>query len=133
MNIQTSYFAKMRSFPKDVVPIAICAKPPSWYTGLVYKKLAPSYSILMEYKANPDKEKYTQRFLHEIVSYLDFQQVYSDLYNLSEGKDIIMLCFEKSSDFCHRHIIAEEMSKALNIDIIEFGSELQKSDSEIDR
>jgi uncharacterized protein (DUF488 family) len=51
----------------------------------------------------------------------------------TEGKDIIMLCFEKSSDFCHRHIIAEEMSKALNIDIIEFGSELQKSDSEIGR
>ena len=46
--MKTSYFAMMRHFPSDFEPIAICAKVPSWYHGQVYKKVAPSFDILME-------------------------------------------------------------------------------------
>ena len=47
MNIYTSYFAKLKFFPKDLIPISICAKAPSWYDGLQYKKVAPTYDILL--------------------------------------------------------------------------------------
>ena len=45
--LYTSYFGNMRNLPKTCIPIAICAKPPSWFTGLCCKDLAPSYHCLM--------------------------------------------------------------------------------------
>ena len=101
MKIYTSYFAMMRNFPDTILPIAICAKPPTWYDGIVYKKLAPTYDILMNYKTNPDEKIYTERFTSEIINNLDFKTVISELEQLADGKDIALLCFEKSTDFCH--------------------------------
>ena len=50
MKIYTSYFAKLRSLPENIIPISICGKAPEWYTGLQYKKLAPKYGFFMEWK-----------------------------------------------------------------------------------
>ena len=36
--IYTTYFAQLRNLPKNIIPISICAKAPSWYNGLQYKK-----------------------------------------------------------------------------------------------
>lgn len=47
--IYTSYFAKLKSLPDNIVPISICGKAPNWYTGLQYKKLAPKYDFFMEW------------------------------------------------------------------------------------
>lgn len=68
MKIYTSYFAMMRNFPENIIPIAICAKPPTWYEGLVYKKLAPSYDILMQYKTQPNEE--LCHFAHSISIFI---------------------------------------------------------------
>ena len=48
--IYTSYFAKLNKLPNNIIPISICAKPPHFYKGLQYKKLAPTYDILMKCK-----------------------------------------------------------------------------------
>ena len=32
MNIYTSYFAKLKKLPDNIIPISICAKVPNWYT-----------------------------------------------------------------------------------------------------
>ena len=32
--IYTSYFAKLKYLPKDIVPISICGKCPEWYKGI---------------------------------------------------------------------------------------------------
>lgn len=123
--IYTSYFAQMRNFPENVIPISICAKPPVWYKGLQYKKLAPSYDILMNYKAVPDEENYIRRYKKEILEQININDVLMDLYwlipedirkQLSEvggvwyehpDIHIALLCFEKPSDFCHRHLVAD--------------------------
>lgn len=107
MKIYTSYFAKLRHIPDTIVPIAICRSTPSWWTGLNYKDLSPSYDILNEYKKLQDQTLYTARFNDEVVKYLDFNKIYKDLENLSECKDVVLLCYEKPTDFCHRHIIAK--------------------------
>lgn len=39
--IYTTYFAKLKSLPKDIVPISICGKAPIWYSGIQYKKTCP--------------------------------------------------------------------------------------------
>ena len=52
---RTSYFAKVEdilNMPGPMVPIAICGKAPDWYSGIQYKKLAPSWSIFSDWKFN---------------------------------------------------------------------------------
>ena len=61
MELYTSYFAKMRKIPKDVVCVAICGKTPDWYSGLTYKKLAPKYKFFMEWKQNNDNKNKEKR------------------------------------------------------------------------
>lgn len=60
--IYTSYFAKLKYLPNNIVPISICAKTPEWYKGLQYKKLAPTYYFFMEWKKNHDNAYYIKCF-----------------------------------------------------------------------
>ena len=115
--IYTSYFGKMKTLPEDIVPIAICEKPPVWYDGLRYKKLAPKYGFFMEWKKmvmNNDpkaEEYYNEHFQKEVIDTLYIGDVIRELFELSEGRDFAMLCFEKDGEFCHRHIVAEWFEK----------------------
>lgn len=105
--IYTSYFAKLNKLPPNVVPISICGKAPAWYNGLQYKKLAPKYSFFSEWKKNGDNNYYIEHFNDEVLSTLAPQTVYNELLKLSGGKDIVLICYEKPTDFCHRHLVAE--------------------------
>ena len=124
--LYTTYFAKVGRLPRNVIPVSICAKPPFWWEGLQYKKLAPSYSILSEYKKKPDIELYTRRYDFEILSRIDFHRVLDDLQVMipewikiqmkepfwrSSDWHIALVCYEKPSDFCHRHIVADWFRK----------------------
>lgn len=60
--VYTSYFAKLKSLPDNIVPISICAKAPDWYKGLQYKKLAPKYDFFIKWKENHDNDYYIKCF-----------------------------------------------------------------------
>lgn len=114
----TSYFAKLKKLPEDIVPISICGKAPDWYTGLQYKKLAPKYKFFMEWKQNHDNDFYIEHFQNEVLDKLDVQTVYNELCNLAENQnktlsDIALICYEKPSDFCHRHLVADWFNKSI--------------------
>lgn len=96
--MNTSYFAKNAKHPNAV---AICAKVPDWFTGRQYKKLAPSWDIFNEWKKTGDDVLYTKRFNLEILDKLDPVQVVKEL-----GMNAVLLCYESSEKFCHRHIVA---------------------------
>ena len=104
--IYTSYFAKLKYLPKDIVPISICGKCPEWYEGIQYKVLAPKYKFFMEWKKNRDNDYYIEHFQKEVLDTLEVGTVINRLYELSEGKDICLLCYEKPNDFCHRHLVS---------------------------
>lgn len=110
--IYTTYFAKLRSLPPDITPISICAKAPAWYSGCQYKRLAPTYDCLMDWKRTHDNDAYIARYNKEVLSRLSASQVMIDLRSL-RGKDygdIALVCYEKPSDFCHRHLVAQWLS-----------------------
>ena len=109
--MQTSYYAKY----KGENAVSIAGKCPTWYKGREYKKLAPSYWFFKKYKEDGDKQFYTEQYQKEILDKLDPQQVYEEL-----GKDAVLLCWEKSSDFCHRHIVSSWLMKELGIEIKEY-------------
>ena len=127
--IYTSYFANLKSLPDNAIPISICGKAPRWYTGLQYKKLAPKYDFFMKWKENHDNDYYIKCFNDQVLSNLDIDTVMHDLYNLLPEKmkdlidmtnclfwhnphvNIVLICYEKPSDFCHRHLVSEWLNK----------------------
>jgi len=109
--MQTSYYAKSAKNPNAV---SIAAKCPEWYKGREYKQLAPKYWFFKKYKDDGDQEFYTKQYYKEVLDLLDPKKVFEDL-----GENAVILCWEKSDKFCHRHIVAEWLRKKLNIKIEE--------------
>lgn len=114
--IYTSYFAKINKLPDNVVPISICGKAPDWYTGLQYKKLTPKYDFFMEWKRTHDNDYYIKCFNEQVLSKLTVEEVIMDLskldYGFNVGEDAVcLMCYEKPTDFCHRHLVADWLNK----------------------
>ena len=104
--IQTSYYQKAGSLPNAV---GISQGVPKWYTGALYKKLAPPWEIV-----KIENEATFRRLYQEMVlSNLNPVHVADDL----EGK--VLLCWELPGQFCHRRLVAEWLEKNLLIEVPE--------------
>ncbi len=115
--IYTSYFAQLKNLPSNIISISICGKPPKWYKGLQYKKLAPKYDFFQEWKRNHDNDYYIKCFQEQILDKIDILTVMRNLFDLlpndgsAVGCRIALICYEKPSDFCHRHLVADWFNK----------------------
>jgi uncharacterized protein YeaO (DUF488 family) len=113
-HIRTSYFAKYKG--DDGVSIAL--KTPEWFNqAAIYKALAPSWSILGNYQASlhtkENQEIYEKRYRTEILAKRNPIEVARDLNGM------VLLCYEKSGEFCHRHIVAAWLYETLKINVVE--------------
>ena len=111
MRIYTSYFAKTRKIPEDIVRVSISLYPPKGYIGKEFKALAPTKEILQSWNRNPDEAKYAREYMH-ILDSMNPRDVYEQLFALTRGQDCVLLCFENSDSFCHRHLVSEWMRSA---------------------
>lgn len=114
--IYTSYFAKLKSLPDNIVPISICGKAPDWYKGLQYKKLAPKYDFFMKWKENHDNDYYIKCFNTQVLDTLKSEVVVAELSKMAGNSNnnfehICLICYEKPSDFCHRHLVADWLNE----------------------
>ena len=112
--IYTSYFAKLSKLPPNITPIAICGKSPEWYKGFEYKKLAPKWSFFSEWKKTHDHDFYIKHFNNEVLAPINASRVVEELYMLIEknqDEDIVLICYEKPTDFCHRHLVADWLTQ----------------------
>ena len=109
--VYTTYFANLKKLPDNIIPIAICGKVPDFYKGLCYKKLAPKLSFFKVWKETKDNDYYIANFNKLVLDKLNPQQVLNELMQLSNQKDVALICYEKSSDFCHRHLVADWFKK----------------------
>lgn len=119
MNIYTSYYGKLKKLPDTIVPVAISASKPDKIDIQRYTKLQPSRIMLMRYKITNNENDYERRYKDEILSRLTPHEVVMDLEKLSGGKDVCLLCYEKSNAFCHRHIVARWLQQN-SISCVEF-------------
>ena len=126
--IYTSYFAQMKNFPYGYIPISICGKAPEYYSGLQYKKLAPTKDFFLKWKENQDNNFYIEQYNSRVLSGLNPYEVVEDLIHLippqiqmlnsitncpiwdNPNINIVLLCYEKPDDFCHRHLVADWLS-----------------------
>jgi hypothetical protein len=114
MKIYTSYFANLKNLDSDLFPIAIVRKFPQ-YAQIIpnYQKLAPTSKMLT---ISQDEYEYC---FDKILKSLDAETVIKELAEISSGKDVVLVCYEKNGSFCHRHLVADWLSNAINQDICE--------------
>ena len=118
----TGYFARLKDYQKiNLTPISIAAKAPIWYKGAEYKKLAPKWSFYSEWKNGShkgDNDYYTKHFKEEVLDKLDPEQVLRELEGFSgvSEDNIILLCYEKTGTFCHRHLVADWLNQNIKRD-----------------
>ncbi|PJZ28737.1 DUF488 domain-containing protein [Leptospira kmetyi] len=113
MKIYTSYFGNVRNLPENIAPVSI-ARYAKYWGGLKYYPLAPDSDTL-----KMEISEYTRRF-SEKLSKLQAVEVLEELKELSQGKDIALLCYEKPGDFCHRRLVAEWIERKTGIEVPEF-------------
>ena len=120
MKIYTSYFANLKNLEKDdIVPIGICCYPPKWFKGPNLRASAPSPDILEKCKSS--HAEYEKRYKTEVLSlFKDANILLERISFISGGKDAALCCYEKPSDFCHRHILAKWLEEQAGIKVEEF-------------
>lgn len=120
MKIYTGYYAKIKKYTEaGLVPVSIAGRAPAFYNGIQFKKLAPTFEIFNAWKTGEINDfEYTSKFRKEVLGNLD--KLYIKEALASFGEEIILLCYEKSGDFCHRHIVADWIEEALGVPVEEF-------------
>ena len=108
----TTYFANVRNVISHYVPISICGKAPNAWKGLEYRKLAPKKWFFDEWKSTGDNDFYVKNFKREVLDRLDPHVVWNELRKLSNGAPFALVCYEKPSDFCHRHLVSQWLRAA---------------------
>ena len=99
------------------------------YSGNSYSDLFPKEGFFRIWRENANrlskKENslyYIERYYEEVLKGLNPETVYKDLDNK------ILLCYEDSLDFCHRHIVSAWLELLLDIEVNEvelFNNQLQ--------
>ena len=90
------------------------------YTGEVCSLLAPKFSFWKIWHDNigviteeENTKYYIKEYYRQVLEKLDVKEIYQKLDNS------ILLCYEESDEFCHRHIVAEWFQILLNVEIPE--------------
>lgn len=116
MNIYTGYYAQMKKYKAaGLVPVSIAYLTPVWYEGETCFELAPSRKLLKGYKAGEvTQEEYAKQY-KDFLKTVNWGEVIEKLFTISDrhdGRDLVLCCYEKPSDFCHRHLLAEYLTKS---------------------
>ena len=88
-----------------------------------YKPLAPSSDNVFKLKNNNmSQEDFIDAYIDKLKE-LDLERILEDMYDYEGITDteIVLLCYEKSTDFCHRHILREYLNENFNTNITELG------------
>lgn len=119
--IYTSYFAKIRKFPNNVIPISIARFQPKWLDKniIICNELAPSIKCLTDYKETNNQDEYIKNYTEDILLKYKSEDIIKLLESKTKIKDVVnnpnihiaLCCYENPTDFCHRHLLADFLEK----------------------
>ena len=120
MKIYTSYFANLKNLEKEnIFPIGICCYTTKWFNGTNIRAIESISDILEKCKSS--HAEYEKRYRAEVLSiFKDINILINRISYISGGKDVALCCYEKPSDFCHRHIVAKWLEEQAGIEVKEF-------------
>lgn len=118
--IATSYYAKAARYP-DTFKIAISRSIPNWFKpNCQLTWLAPSWSMLSQYKLDHNENKYTFKYLQMLADKNKVLEYLVERMNVMERKqNVLLLCWETSGKFCHRHLLADYLNVRFGTNIVE--------------
>ena len=108
----TSYFGYIRKLDKQKYRLAsITASKPSFCGNDIedWSFIGPSLELLKAYKNKEiDEFEYTKVY----VKFLnDNWDKFKDFFVTNQNNNIVLLCYEKPGDFCHRHLLSDFLNK----------------------
>lgn len=116
IKIYTSYFGQLKNLAKDgIVPISIARYTPQYFKGRLLIEVAPTGPML-----KMEEEEYRKAYA-EILRHVDVNKLLSSIQEISGGRSVALLCYEKIGEFCHRRLLAEWIERSLNIEVPEYG------------
>ena len=115
MNIYTSYFGNYKNIPQEYQCISIANSKPRGLFIPTWKEVMPKWSIVKSLKANEiSYELFEQMYLNQLLHTYQFndKQSLEKLRNYLENMnaDIVLLCWEKDAEHCHRLILVNFLS-----------------------
>lgn len=114
--IYTSYFAKLRTIPDSIKPIAISNSVPKNVTIPKLTMLAPAWVNVDRFKKKQIGWEEFERLYTEQLERLDFANL---MQHVPKG-DVVFLCYEKDPNVCHRVILARWLGCKLGCEITEW-------------
>jgi uncharacterized protein (DUF488 family) len=118
--IKTSSYENFKSSLYKTVSISGDRGKGAGYTGVCYSQLAPKLSFWKKWHDNigiiseeENNRYYIEEYYKQVLSKLNPEKVYEELDHS------ILLCYEDSDEFCHRHIVAAWFELLLNENVEE--------------
>lgn len=141
--MKTSYYARLKGIDQSkYTPVAISGDEGKLvgFVGRAERTLSP-YTFFRKWKEketqiqeglqtgliskdeynelkSENQWDYIQKFYSKVLKSLNPQEVYQSL-----GENAVLLCFEKPTEFCHRHLVASWLEMSLGVQIDELGFE----------
>lgn len=123
MKIYTSYYSKLKNMPEDAILMSVSrTEPKGVHVHFKWEEVAPTSEILYGYKKGTvSKEAYTAAYLDQLRQLYKAGRLSAFIdWAKKQDKPVILLCWEKPGDFCHRIILADALNKAFKADITEY-------------
>lgn len=118
MKIYTSYFGNYKKLQSaNIQMLCVSLGKPKFVNCPQLKNLCPTGYML---SSSCSHETYLELY-NKILQKQNAEDVIRQIESLSNGKDVALCCYEKPSEFCHRHLIAEWLTKNSNLIVEEFG------------
>lgn len=111
--IYTGYYGGLTRIVADIAKVQVSNSAPV-SVDIKFEKAIPDWAFIVKpYKDGLiTKEEYEQRYTLQLDKFRE--NILGVIkYFSSTDKDYILLCYEKPGDFCHRHILADYINKAL--------------------
>lgn len=116
--IYTGYYGGLTRIVGDIAKVQVSNSAPV-PVDIKFEKAIPDWAFIVKpYKDGLiTKEEYEQRYMLQLDKFRE--NILGVIkYFSSTDKDYILLCYEKPGDFCHRHILADYINKALGEGIV---------------
>lgn len=109
--VYTSYYAKIERDTHGLVPVRISTGVPAWFSHEYEEipELYPGWDLVKGIKSGELSRADYERIYKEHLIELDVREMWEKLMRISEswhGRDLVLLCYEAPTDFCHRHLVA---------------------------
>lgn len=122
--IYTSNFARKGSDPKA---LAISAWPPQWYEGKGLSIVAPTRQmVLAAINKTMDMDTYWETYMNLLDERI--KDPYKLIEDIPDGT--YLLCYEKSSEPCHRHLLRDWIFEKTGFQIEEWKNEKEQKNAD---